>query len=146
MAHTSTLAGRASLQPRKAEALPPAYGKQNRRRRACGRGRRAGSQRSRELGAACRLMALASTSIPGASRPSPLSSGARELLPQAQRAHVRPDFLDIGQALLAGARLPGILPAERVLPARRPDGVLFLVIHHDFEDHLVVASLHGASF
>ena len=41
------------------------------------------------------------------------------LLPQAQRTHVSPDLLDVGEALGLRARLAGVAPAERVLAVGR---------------------------
>src|SRR5438105_15696104 len=56
------------------------------------------------------------------------------LLPQAQGAHVRPNFLDVGEALGLRACLPRVPPAERVLAVSRPDGVLLLVVHNNLVD------------
>src|SRR2546421_10396833 len=70
------------------------------------------------------------------------------LLPQAQGAHVRPNFLDVGKALGLGAGLARVAPAEWVLAVGGPDRVLLLVV----DDHLVdgrVFSLvltHAVSF
>src|SRR5947209_2103919 len=56
------------------------------------------------------------------------------LLPQAQGAHVRPNFLHVDQTLGLRAGLPGVAPAERVLAVSRPDGVLLLMVHNDLVD------------
>src|SRR5437588_5815090 len=62
-----------------------------------------------------------------------LGRAALHLLPQAQGAHVRPDLLDVREALGLRARLAGVAPAERVLAVGWPDGILLLVV----DDHLV---------
>src|SRR5262245_35818572 len=45
------------------------------------------------------------------------------LLPQAQRSHVRPDFVDIGQALGFRTDLAGVVPPERVVAISGPNGI-----------------------
>jgi hypothetical protein len=52
-------------------------------------------------------------------------------LSQTQGSHVCPDFLDIRQALLFGAGLSGVAPAEGKRTIREPNRVLLLVVHHD---------------
>src|SRR5882762_3677420 len=67
-------------------------------------------------------------------------------LAQAQRPHVRPDFLDVGEALVFGALLAGILPAQGVFLVGRPDRILFLMIDHHFVNSRVLAlPVHEAS-
>src|SRR5215217_743050 len=56
-----------------------------------------------------------------------------QLLAQAEGAHVGPDLLDVGEALRLVAALPDVCPAERILTAHWPDGILFLVV----DDHSV---------
>src|SRR5437588_156751 len=55
------------------------------------------------------------------------------LLSEAQGPHVRPDLLDVGEALLLRPLLARVRPAERVLAVCGPDGILLLVV----DDHLV---------
>src|SRR5712691_9435418 len=68
------------------------------------------------------------------------------LLAQTQRPHVRPDFLDVSEALVFGALLAGILPAQGVFLVGRPDRILFLMIDHHFINSRVLAlPAHEAS-
>ena len=60
------------------------------------------------------------------------------LLTQAERAHIRPDFVDPRQALVLDALLAGVLPARGVLPPIGPDRVLLLVVQDDTEDLFVL--------
>lgn len=55
------------------------------------------------------------------------------VLAQAQRAHVGPDFLDVGQAVLLQAALAGRPPALGNLLVFRPDGILLLMVDHYLE-------------
>src|SRR4051794_23179812 len=54
-------------------------------------------------------------------------------LAQAERTHVGPDFMDVGEALRLRTRFAGVVPAEWKLAAGRPDRVLLFMIH----DHSV---------
>ena len=63
------------------------------------------------------------------------------LLPQAQRAHIRPHFFDIAQAFCFAALLASIVPAKGVFPVGGPDAVLFFVVYDYFVDGAVV--FHG---
>src|SRR5919106_530491 len=56
------------------------------------------------------------------------------LLSQAEWPHVRPNFLDVGQTLRFRSCLSHAGPTERVLTVRRPNGILFFVIHYDVID------------
>src|SRR5215207_5592559 len=58
-------------------------------------------------------------------------------LSQAERSHIRPDFLDVGEALGLRAGLAGVVPAERVLAVGGPDRILLLVVDHDLVDGVV---------
>src|SRR5262249_33830720 len=60
-------------------------------------------------------------------------------LPEAERAHVGPHFLDISKALVFGAGLSGGVPAEGVLAVCRPDRVLLFVVHDNLVDRRVFA-------
>ena len=68
-------------------------------------------------------------------RPSLHQTGLRRGAgaPHAERAHVGPDFLDIGKAPLFAVAWPGHSPASRNVAAGWPDGVLFLVVGNDIE-------------
>src|SRR5262245_52959080 len=66
------------------------------------------------------------------------AGGALHFLAQAQRPHVRPHLLDVGEAFGLGARLARVAPARRVLAVRGPDRVLLLVVDHDLVHGLVV--------
>ena len=61
---------------------------------------------------------------------SPL--GGFHPLSQAERPHVGPHLLDVGEALPLRPALPSVAPTQRVLPMSRPNGILFFVVHHDF--------------
>src|ERR1041384_1667705 len=52
---------------------------------------------------------------------------------QAERPHIGPHLLDVGQALLLPAHLAPAAPAERDLAVLGPDRVLLLVV----DDHLI---------
>src|SRR5262245_1224437 len=93
---------------------------------------------------------------PGASRGPPwarnglmstLLGFARVLLhlfSQTQRSHIGPHFFDVCQAFRFQSTLANVLPTERILSVRRPDGVLLFVIHHHFIDGgvLLLVSVH----
>src|SRR5262249_7674461 len=68
------------------------------------------------------------------------------LLPQAERPHIRPDLLDIRQALRLGPGLSDIVPTERVLAVGRPDRILLLVVDHDLVDRgvFLIIPVHGS--
>jgi len=53
------------------------------------------------------------------------------LLSQAEWPHVRPNFLDVGKTLRFRSCLSHAGPTERVLAVRRPNGILFFVVHYD---------------
>src|ERR1051325_4500519 len=59
------------------------------------------------------------------------------LLPQTERPHIGPNFLDVCKALSFRSNLPGILPTRRILPVLRPNRILLLVIHDHFVDRFV---------
>src|SRR5947209_11371072 len=61
--------------------------------------------------------------------PEPL----RHLFAQAERSHIGPDFLDIGQAFALGSLFASFSPAQGRLPVSKPDRILFLVV----DDHLI---------
>jgi hypothetical protein len=67
-------------------------------------------------------------------------------LPQAQRAHVDPHFLDVVQTLLLGAGLARILSTEGILAIGGPDGILRLVVDDDFVDRGVFLFIAHGSF
>src|SRR5258708_9620504 len=68
------------------------------------------------------------------------------LVAQTQRTHIRPDFLDVSEALIFGALLAGILPAQGVFLVGLPDRILFLMIDHHFVNSRVLAlAVHEAS-
>src|SRR5437588_2675984 len=69
------------------------------------------------------------------------------LFAQAQRAHIGPDFLDIGQAVALEPLLAYFSPAQRKLAVSKPDRVLVLVIDNHRIDPLVFffISWHGCS-
>ena len=50
------------------------------------------------------------------------------VFPQAQRAHVGPDFADISQAIHLFADFPGISPSLRNLERRQPERLLLLFV------------------
>src|SRR5262245_62079613 len=52
---------------------------------------------------------------------------------QAQRTHVRPDLLDEFETLRLLAGLPDVSPAQWILAIYRPDRILLLVIHDNFQ-------------
>src|SRR5258708_1812574 len=54
-----------------------------------------------------------------------------ELLAQASWPDVCPYLADVGQALVLRPGLSHVCPANRVIPALRPDRVLLLMIYHD---------------
>jgi hypothetical protein len=58
-------------------------------------------------------------------------------LAEAQRAHVRPNFLNVAKALGLASDLPTIGPAKRVRAIRRPYLVLLLVVDHHFVRHAI---------
>src|SRR5688572_26457581 len=64
--------------------------------------------------------------------PAPHSgAGTVHLLAEAERTHVRPHFLDVGQALRLGAALGNLGPPEGQLTVDRPDRILlFVILHH----------------
>ena len=64
------------------------------------------------------------------------SPGFVHLFPEAERAHVRPDLLDVGETLLLQALLARVLPASGQVPVSKPYRVLLLVIDNDFVDGL----------
>lgn len=68
------------------------------------------------------------------------------LLPQAQRPHVCPHFLDVGQAFFLGAALTRIPPAESILAIGWPDRVLLLMIQDDFVDGLIFSLFRHDTF
>src|SRR5256885_1244524 len=77
-------------------------------------------------------------------RPGPRSADLRfrlrrllHLLAQAQRAHVGPHLVDVGQALVLAALFAHLPPASRRLAVRKPDRVLLLVVDHDLVDTIV---------
>src|SRR5262249_28944446 len=72
-----------------------------------------------------------------------LSCRLLHLFTQTERAHVRPDFLDVRQTLFFRAAPAGILPTRRVFPINRPDGILLFVIDYYFVD-LSIFSLFAA--
>src|SRR3989440_12360874 len=57
----------------------------------------------------------------------------RHLFAEAERSHIGPDFLDIGQAFALGSLFAYFSPAQRRLAVSKPDRVLFLVV----DDHLI---------
>jgi hypothetical protein len=65
---------------------------------------------------------------------------------QAERPHVGPDFLNVGQALLFGTAFAGIVPSQRIFPLRRPDGILFFVVYHSLVDGFVFSFITIHSF
>src|SRR5438093_6778623 len=65
--------------------------------------------------------------------------------PEAQRPHVRPDFLDVGQALRLRAAFASIPPTQRILPVRRPDRVLLFMIHNDLINRIIFSLFHTVS-
>ena len=69
--------------------------------------------------------ALAIMSIATLQRPGPFSS-------EAERAHVRPDFFDVAEALCLWSRLSHIPPTSGNGSIGWPDRILLLVVHHDF--------------
>src|SRR6476469_6101004 len=60
------------------------------------------------------------------------------LLAQAEWPHVGPHFFDVSETLGFWSNLSGIAPTERVLFVLGPDGVLLLMIDHDFVDSFVL--------
>jgi hypothetical protein len=58
--------------------------------------------------------------------------------PEAEGAHVGPDFFDVGEAFGFGAGFADRFPAGREVAAGGPDGVLLFFIHDD-----AVFGFHG---
>src|SRR5215813_1312621 len=56
------------------------------------------------------------------------------LLPQAQRAHISPNFFNIFQTFLLQTTFADILPAKRILSVGGPYRILLFVIHNDLVD------------
>lgn len=69
----------------------------------------------------------------------------------AEWPHIRPDFLDVGEAILTGSLHPFIPPTRRILAVRRPYRVLLFVVDDDlepvlgFNTHATAPSLTSAS-
>ena len=63
--------------------------------------------------------------------------GPVHLLAQAQRAHIRPDFFDVGQAFFLHAALAHRPPAFRHGLVIGPDGILFFVVDHYLKQDVV---------
>src|SRR5215470_6609354 len=48
----------------------------------------------------------------------------------AERPHVGPHLFNVGEALSFSSALADVFPTRRVFPLRRPNRILFFVIHH----------------
>src|SRR5712671_1815621 len=55
------------------------------------------------------------------------------LFAQAERSHIGPDFLDVGQTFALGSLFAYFPPAQWRGPVSKPDRILFLVV----DDHLI---------
>src|SRR5262245_37776018 len=79
---------------------------------------------------------------PGSGRPlagGMLLTGRLRALAEAQRPHVLPDRLDVGQANVLGSAGTLIRPAGGVLPIPKPDRVLLLGVDHHLVERPLVA-------
>src|SRR6476620_1027681 len=64
-------------------------------------------------------------------------------LSETERPHIGPHCFDVGEALGSASPLSRIPPPGGILPRRRPDRVLLLVIHHNLVDRPVLLFVFG---